>query len=1144
MKDSRIWDVANQSLEKGVTRVEASAGTGKTHNIVQMALRLILKEGLRLQDILIVTFTEAATSELRERVRTEILKRLGEEDLESERGRLENALCDFDQASIFTIHGFCQRTLRENAFESRMSFETELVGDPGPLQREVSQDFWRRYFYETSSLVVSVARIQKWEPNSLAKLLSRVTNQHYPKILPLVASQGIAGLVREWEKVWERIVKEWQHDSDKNLAALAKIKLDKETRERMGERMFLERIEDGFSFEDIRTVLKLGDQVNEEKASTPFMRACVSFVRYRDRFWAQICREYLDYAACEISSRRLKSGTQTYHDLLTQLAEALKGSSGEALVRAVRRRYKAALIDEFQDTDPLQYAIFRKIFDGPEHFLFLIGDPKQAIYGFRGADLFTYFEAGRSVRREFRLTHNWRSDAPLVAAVNTLFQLRSEPFVLPELKFYPVEAAPQKEKTPLRLENRDLEKPLRFIAMIAKDHKSLSGGEDLVEDHLVVEISQLLASGATLGETPLRPHDIAVLVSKNRQAEKLREKLRRHGIPSVLNTGRSVFESEEAWDMMLLLEAVLETGSESALKACMLSRCIGFTCEQLAEWERNDQDVRAWHERFFDHRRRWDEYGFMTMFRQFLQAEQVRPRILKLAKGERHLTNMLHLAELLHQAESELCLTPHHLLQWLRDRHAEPPSDVEGHELRLDTDDGALNIVTIHKSKGLEYPVVFCPYLWQKPHFEKEAPLYHDPRQNHQLTLDLLQHPEGNAIAKKEALAESVRCLYVAVTRAKNLCVVYWGPFHEAGKSPLGHLLELSTNSKIQKKRIGKSEDDFFESLNILEQASKGTINVTRVDSSQKYAPTPYHSLKDGLSDPVARKFSRVSLKSFSTTSFSGMISDRSDELTDRDPEGRSHPLQEPVPEGISSQSLLADFPRGVKAGDFFHEILERMDFQNQEDWEALISECLELHGWEPESLLEPVKRTLERLCRTPLGDRGGSELYHIGFNQRLCEVEFSFPIKSVTPSSLARLFRNDDGTGVRFSERLESLDFHIGDGFMQGVMDLVFEQNGKFYLIDWKTNWLGRMTEDYRSEAIRVAMNEHLYPLQYHLYVLALHLYLGKRLSGYDYEKHFGGIYYVFLRGVDPEIPGSGIFHDRPLRTLIEQLRDLLIRE
>ena len=1094
------FNIVTASLESGVTLIEASAGTGKTYSITGLILRLVLEQHLPLRQILAVTFTEAATEELRDRVRRRLQEAL--EDLRRGATRdeivaaflkqgdvpagireLDLALQSFDEAQIFTIHGFCQRMLADHAFESGARFETALLIDPNPLFQEVARDFWRLRFYRANPLLPVLAMAWQKSPDAWVELLEQTRRHPDLVVIPEVAPRSYDDLLDEIETAFAAAATEW----DTNRIAIEHI-----LRAHPG----LSHAKGSFRDDDVVELVKQIDstsgaleQINpavvaalrkvsvegiiehtKRTGAAPghaFFDLNTKFLGAVELLFGQLVHDFLAYAKEELPKRLAKTNAVTYDDLITGLRDALRGEGGGNLAGTIGERYSAAMIDEFQDTDPAQYEIFQKIFRTANHRLFFIGDPKQAIYGFRGADVFTYFEAAEIATRKFTLTTNWRSEEPLLTAVNALFLQANDPFVLRGIQYYEVNA-PSDPKVHL-LESRDGDKSLNFRLLGSRNDQG--GGTrksptEMISWLVGQDIAALHENGATIGERQLRYGDMAVLVRRYYQAHEVQKALRAQGIRSIVQSDQSVFASIEARELQQFLQGVIDPRRDPQLKAALATTLIGFKAEALFAFDQNDRERQAWLDRFANWRNQWVNGCFMAMFRDLVATQNIRARIVALPTGERSLTNFLHLAELLHEAESAGSLTPDALCSWLREQRESERVSQDRFQLRLESDEDAVQIVTIHRAKGLEYPMVFCPFLWTKAELQTyQELLFHDRNSDNRLTLDFRGKSGGEkqhrAWQSEETIAEELRLLYVAITRAQNRCYVYLP--EEIAKSPLAQLLNLADDELAA------------DRIHALTAAHPDCIAASEADPeslSKAHRRVPEETEALTLS---ARRFNGQIPKASITTSFSG-LNVTEGELEEIEPASLENVVP-PIPSVTDETGLsIFTFNRGRRTGDFFHDVLEEMDFQDLSELSTLIESKLRTYGF-AETLHRPaISQILRQLTDIEL--EPGLSLRHVPRTERLSECEFCYPLARLTPATLAKVIGKRDTLDVNLRTRMGSLRFDPVEGFLRGFIDLLFRFKDRFYLIDWKSNWLGNQPADYGMEGMKRAMLEHNYYL------------------------------------------------------------------
>jgi exodeoxyribonuclease V beta subunit len=1200
MTDIKNFDLLNSALE-GTNLIEASAGTGKTYTITGLFLRLVLEKHLSVSRILVVTFTEAATGELKERIRGQLreairafseggsqdpfLKDLTKKmnDTGKALAHLKEALREFDQASIFTIHGFCKRMLQENAFESGSLFDTELVTDQENIKREIVDDFWRKNFYRASPLFVHYAMDNKLSPDTLLSLIGNRVAQPYLKIIPQFDVPDSSREEEAYKKSFDEVRKAWPSakkeieqilTADKGLSRTkyGKGKIPDWIR---GMDQYLAsgdnhaRLFKGFE-KFTSTSLKGAVKKNHVSPTHPFFDQCeglkakqVELEKVFNRRLLSLKGKLFITMGQALLEKKGEKNIQSFDDLLLKLKTALEGKGGERLTKVMGMRYQAVLIDEFQDTDPIQYAIFKRVFGRENHALFLIGDPKQAIYGFRGADIFTYKEAAEDVGARYTLGENWRSSPDLITAINTLFTSTHRPFVYDHIPFQPAGPAPRPEPECLTI-NGESEPPFQLWFL---DGGKLVGpgkvvnkttAREWIPRAVAGEIARLLElsrnNKALIGERPLRESDIAVLVRRNSEARLMQEALSVFQVPSVLFSTGDLFDSFEALEMERVLAGIAEPGHEGLIRASLATDMMGVKGEALRLLMDDEAGWEAWLVKFRHYHELWNRRGLMSMSRDLLLKEKVLNRLMAFPDGERRNTNLLHLLEVLHRISIEKKLNMPGLLKWLSEQRRDSTRGREEHQLRLESDENAVKVATIHKCKGLEYPIVYCPFSWDGSRIGKsKGPiLFHDQGDDMRLTLDLgSQERETNRVsAEKELLAENMRLLYVALTRAKNRCTLVWGRINEADTSAPAYLL-YPRNSEPGEENIvhvtgenfkALSDEDVFHALEVAKGKAGGAIRLSDMpigEGPKRAAPREESSALE------SRVFSGNIDRQWHISSFSSLVSAyrQGADLADRDAISTAEDQKEKEPEEAVTQEApvgIFAFPKGARAGTFMHDIFEHLDFTDPQVLKSLVADRLKAYGYEM-TWLESLCNMVEKVVSAPLDpDNPGFQLARIRNQDRINELEFYFPLKPISAKKIEGLFSTVGSPKApdSFPERIGRMTFSRVKGFMKGFMDTVFQYQDRFYLVDWKSNHLGNRVEDYNQEGVIRAMEEGGYHFQYHIYTVALNMYLKLRLPGFDYKRHFGGVYYIFLRGVDPgRGPHFGIYRHRPPGKLIEAL-------
>ena len=1227
------FDILNTSLI-GTNLIEASAGTGKTYAISGLFVRLIIESQFTADQILVVTFTKAATDELKERIRKKLMEAKeafvkGEskdsfinelvqkiENHKQAAEMLHNALVDFDRAAIFTIHGFCQRILHENAFETGSLYDTELITDQNSLLLEIAEDFWRKELYRQSPEFINyILKSKKIKgPEDFLKLLGKAKTRDM-KIIPGIKKAEIKSL-DTYREIFKRLKSKWQDSRDEVIKLLNDPSLkattygslkvismadfmDNFTASKSTGFPLFDKFENFTATKIIKSTKK--DQISPrheffnfcDELSLIYSELETEFENYTLFLKTQI----FEYAKSEILKRKRKKNIQFYDDLLYNVRDALRQDAKggkNALARAVRQKYRAALVDEFQDTDFIQYEIFTRLFSLKESSLFMIGDPKQAIYGFRGADIFSYMKAASNADSKYTLFENWRSKPGLISAVNTIFSNVKAPFVFDKIFFNTAEpaghidAGDNKQEDSLKLWYVKGKKAPVFTSGYAAAGKGIKGEKPVIKpvnkpvnkSDAVILISKAvsgeIARITSHSDNPVKSGNIAVLVRTNRQAGIIKDSLSERSIPSVLYSAGNIFDSDESMEMERVLSAIAEPGNERRLKSALVTRILGVSAQELDSADNTDKGLETWMTKFREYFKLWNNQGFIRMYRFFMAQEGVKKRILSLYDGERRLTNLLHISEILHKESVEKNAGMTGLIKWLSEQRDPSTPRLEEHQLRLESDELAVKIITIHKSKGLEFPVVFCPFCWESSLIKENGKkakevVFHDINSNRSLTFDIGSEEieKHIALAQNELLAENLRLLYVALTRAKELCYLVWGRINKAETSAMAYLLHdllydiniVKTDDIVSelKKRFNRLDDDeIFADLKRISDKSNSTIKLCLIpdENDLKYKP-----LIEKEKKYFCRKFNGKIDRKWKISSYSSLVYDKIQdyELPDHDSiyipkfktadshidfQKNSRQFEQAVdPE----KNNIFSFPKGAKPGIFFHDIFENIDFkQDLEDIkESLITDKLHEYGFDLK-WKKVVCDMINNVISTPLfTDKKSFLLSSISGTDRINEMEFYFPLKTVTPKKIRKIFSDYGEINIpaEFPLHMERLSFSPSKGFMKGYIDMIFCYNEQFYLIDWKSNHLGNTIEDYKKGSIDRIMSEDLYILQYHIYLLALHQYLRIHLPEYSYESDFGGVLYMFIRGIDKnQGPEFGIYRDIPSPDLINALGRELI--
>jgi len=1164
--------------------IEASAGTGKTWTLTALYARLLLERQLSVGQILVVTYTTAATAELRERIRARLAELLAvyegvpSKDAflnrlharypdEASRRRLLLAVHGFDEAAIFTIHGFCQRALQDAAFEAGGDFDSELTADDREIIDALLADAWRSELAEADPAWARFLVKEKITPAKLRQRLRSHLGKPYLRIEP--QPLGVLPELSALDPAWQRAAELWQATGRIWVDELhAHGGLSQSTHKTVKFEFWASELDAWFAdpaaiYDAPDGLFKFGARALNKACKKGHVAPLCELAEALDTLSDVLAEAgpagqqrlialqvaLLERLNRELPERKAAQRMLAFDDLLNRLDQALQGPVGDELAASLRSTYPLALIDEFQDTDPIQYAIFERIYaKGSAASLCFVGDPKQAIYAFRGADLATYIKAREQAEQPYNLPTNYRSTPQLIGALNRLFD-HPQPFAQADLQYPPVGAA-DKPRATLRLDEETAAAPLSLIWL---DDDPLSKGDatELAASDCARRIALQLAAAVEgragfdeAGQfTPLKGGDIAVLVANHRQAGMIAEELAARGVPSVRRGRDSVWASEEAGELAAVLAAYAEPGREGLLRYALATRLLGRSAADLARCQDDQQQWDAEREAAERYHQLWQQQGFMRVFRAWLDEQAVAERLLARVDGERRLTNLLHLGELL-QTESLLRPGLEPLLSWF---NAQRGSDGAGEDalLRLESDAERVQIVTIHTSKGLEYPLVFCPFLWDGRLLGKhrDSARCHDELGQPLLDLGSDELEENLQRARREIFAEQLRLAYVALTRARDRLWLHWGPvalpkakkdgslpeegLHSSALAWLLHGRGLTGAEPLQELGAHLAElngASLRAAIERLADESEGALACLPLESRESSTQGP------GRATPPQQlsQLNRSLYSAWRIGSFSGLAAGMHMEAPDRDALA--------MPDAAEPGSGFFAFPRGARAGTCLHAILE--------DWARgkgrlaeLVDAGLQAYGL-PSDWSEIACQQLQQVLETDL-DGAGLTLAGLQPTRRLPELSFTFPVRQLDVTRLRALLSDPaSGLPAPLREAAARLEFDTLRGFLKGFIDLTFEHDGRWYIADYKSNWLGPDASYYGGERLLQALVGEHYYLQYLIYLVALRRFLRQRLADFR-DEQLGGAFYLFLRGM----PEAGVYFARPDDALLDAL-DRLFEE
>ena len=1148
----------------GHSLIEASAGTGKTYTISHLFLRLLINpqpglrdRALKIDEILVVTFTDAATEDLRDRVRKNLLAALDylqiqqaddavlihllddaceQQDREKVVLLIKQAVFALDEAAIFTIHGFCKRMLSDYSFYTGLSMEQTLVKNNQEVLQSLAQELWREHFYAMPKQQAQLIRSLWASPEALKKYYANYLCDEVK-----IIDSDIDDLFEQFSAVFSQFASQWPPNKQTILAEFAKGKvngaynkayiktkaaalddfIDDETQaftrlesnsvDAMRQSIMDEK-NHNFENKVAHPIFDLLDQLNE-------LKQCII-----DHFFNAMHRYYSD----QLAVLQKDQAILFFDDLIDRLQGALSCGNDESgiLASILRERFPAALIDEFQDTDIKQYSIFSQIYKQSEACcLLMIGDPKQAIYSFRNADIHTYFKAKSAVDelKQYTLATNWRSSPSLVSSINYLFMQVNNPFVEDNFSQFLALNSPDtfKGRTGLQLTQTDS----YALSVLSLDE---DGGVNAIRDQAARKTAQLiqhvLGSKRQLNGSVVQPKDIAILVRSSAEGQMMQGVLSEYGINSIFLSKETILQSPEMTSLLRLLKSILEPFNTEYIFTALSLDFIGFDAQRLQKIKTDSEAFYTQQRYFIDALDLWQQKGFVAMWQFINQCFDIDTLLLAKVYGDRQFTNLQQLIEIFQQQTQRFSKPMQqylHFKQWL------VLAGDDEQKMRLESEDDLVQIVTMHSSKGLEYGMVCCPFLSSAGQSIKGDihRVFNSQQQAKELHWKI--NSQHKAQLERELFSESIRLLYVALTRAKYHLNICWGQVKNVDKSGFWHLL-YGQSKKLKSMEV----NDFWLPIDslpyVIRDPDVGDVFPSSQGADIKLLP--------------ARVISRNLQQAYVARSYSTLLSQLN--ALDLNPsqdmeykvwnEHDNKSLTAPVNDTPEFTETIFHFPKGADAGNFMHLLLENIRFNDDLNSIAIEAKIqLERFGFDAKVWAQPMAEAMHKILHVDLQPQSicladmldASLLKEMGFSLRA----------SSTPGSVfsALLSRYRGGRAV---ERFNDID-----GMFTGFIDLLFEHQGQYYVLDYKSNFLGFTADDYSYEAMHEAIEEHCYDLQYLIYLAALQRFLKTRIKNYSYEQHIGGVYYLFLRGM-AQGQSNGIYYTRPERKMVDEIERLFL--
>ena len=1118
-----IFDALNIELS-GRILVEASAGTGKTYSVALLTLRLIIETDTQLSEILMVTFTNAAVAELEERIRLFIKKankivvtkdksdkaiydlifhNKNESDIEKIKIKLQAALKLMDETAVFTIHGFCNNVLTEFAFETGHLYDTEPLKDQSVLLEQCVNNFWRKYISTFNEKLLE----KLIDLPSRQQLLEKTTTILSGKklVLPKLLISGILFSSQTQENILKALEDpDFIRETLKEEILVDYLSFAAICRENSELQFLIPHLDD---IEELSSAI-----LNIYSLHADVIHDC--FPNFLSIKWLQIrlleneqltnCILYSMYtdAYPEIIKECLKIKKEknqiTYDDMIELVHVALGKENSDKLINGLRKKYKAVFLDEFQDTDKLQFEIFDRIFTKPS-LLFFIGDPKQSIYAFRRADIFTYFKAAQTADHTYTMDINYRSSESFIKAMNEFFvpRVNFDTFLFnnepQRIDYQPVSSPTPNLKGQLTLSKKEV----MPISILPYDNLTI------IEEQVCAKIFQLLTNKnykikTKKEERAIKPSDIGILVKTNMQGNSIKDALQKKGIPATHIDESSILQSEEALHLYYFIDAIYQI-SRPAISKVLISIVTKYKRDEVIEL--NDEELVN---KFKSYQKQWQTTGINSAIRMFIRDFEIISYLMDKGKqGERKLANIFQLIELFHSVQTNKKFSENEFINWLRKTIWGSNETEDEFVQRLESDEEAVKIITIHKSKGLEYNIVFAPYLDFKISSKWVTGTFRNPTDEtyYSGSINLFTQAQ-HSLYEKQLNQEYMRLVYVAVTRAVYKCYI----FKSLGSrnTTLNKFLDV-IQQEIKKKPKAYHYLEVNNSLDDTEGAYPGSIW------------NAYDAMKINNFNIQDTNWKKISYSLLSKTGNKSVKENNS------------------IAENAYDDFIFKKLPKGNLTGNLLHTLFETISYNNSENenLDSIIRNCIFQYNTDLIPYAEDFKKLIQEALYSKIECSGSTiELFKITDATKINELEFDLHIKETLIGNLANLSTSDREIKVNDLGQIK--------GWLNGKIDLFFEYKGKYYILDWKSNFLGDKVEQYEMPQLHTAMNEGNYHLQYLLYTAAIKKYLSTRLPDFEYSKHFGGVIYLFIRGLRSG-KTNGVFTCKPTLNDVVTLENCL---
>ncbi|XBC39122.1 MAG: exodeoxyribonuclease V subunit beta [Buchnera aphidicola (Nurudea shiraii)] len=1152
-------DVINLPLS-GKILIEASAGTGKTSSLIILYLRLILgithtHKNFLVKEVLVVTFTKHSKEELKTRIIKYIrdFRKICEKKLENNITIFQNLLDkiknlkkaifiliqaeqSIDELAIYTIHEFCYKSLQINKFCSEIFTQNKIIKNSYFLYLKSSNLFWNKYFSKVPKDVAKIILKYFQNPNNLLK-----------NILPFLSNYNIKNkifLKKNTVQLYEILIqkiknfkKKWIENYIKMLISIEKSNINKYSYNKSNLLRWTSIItkwtkENTTNF-NIPKQLKyfqsnylIKKTLSGNSPKHDMFKITENFLKIDFSLKTSFIIESTLQIKQEIEKEKKNQGIFEFDDLITFLHKVLN-KKNEKISKIIKKSYPVLLIDEFQDTNYQQYEIFRNIYKLKKDLFILIGDPKQAIYSFRGANISSYIQAKKNIKQIYELSVNWRSSKEMIDSTNFLFSEAKNPFLLSAIKFDPVKSIYKKKEIIFKIKKKS-QPAIRFLY-----NKKLKITKDSYKNWIINSFVSYILFWLNEGEKKnaiiihnkktrcVSLNDICILVNNKKEACMMQQALHKVNIPSkYFSERKSVFHSDDALELFWIFQAILNPKNEFILKRAISTKIINKNFQEIDSLTRNYLFWSSLINIFYNYLSLWKKFGITCVIHQIIINCKISINNNLFAENIPNIHNILHIGELLEIKYNEI-KNKHVLILWFEKKIAEQHDIPHEDYIRFEHSKNYIKIVTIHKSKGLEYPIVLIPFLILS-------------YKNVNFDFKIFKENKLHSIPEKNILSENMRLLYVALTRAIVHCCIGIASIHNKKEkdnkgfysSAHSNALEyiIQSHKKRSKQPLLKILLDINHNENI-----EITSELPQYYSSNTKNKIQYKRLK-------SKRLTRTLKYNYDITSYSKLKKMYNIKIPlQKNYNSFFENIHKKQKNKKSTKIITSyEFPKGKIFGTFIHNILKKINFQKNINiiW---ISNELKKNNFK-ETWSQPFKNWINSILNIPL-NKNNLTLSQLNLKNCIKELKFFLSIKtSLTKKKIQNLIKL-----ANISSNIPNeISLNPINGIITGSIDLVFKWNKKYYLLDYKSTHLGFLNSDYTKEKIENSITKNLYHLQYQLYSIALHKYLQQRMKNYSFHKHFGGMYILFLRAIDNTNSKNGIFFTLPRLSVIKKLNKM----